>query len=1223
MSFMTRQLIYPVIVSALSFLVGIELTFGQCNELIPLEVVNPGFEGPTAAHNTPAPWSTCGITPDTQPGSWGVTLPPSEGNSYVGFVYGSASWQEGASQQLSGAMQAGVQYDFSIDLSATPASGGGINPNSFCSMEVWGASAICQRSQLMWSSPVITHYGWQTYNVSIIPNQNWTHIYFICNCGPLGYILLDNITPLQANNPNVFITSHVDGDSEACGFTLEGNVNNAIIDSVILSGNFQGAPMNAPLNGLDWSAQLTFNGPGNQTVTATAYYTDQQLQETCVSTHVDLIINSPISDFTFTEYCDGTAIPFTDASIPFGSSTVTDWSWDFGDGNTSVQQSPSHLYSSAGTYTVELEITASDGCSVISSQNVTVYENPLADYAFNEACEGDVTNFTDASTIGIGTINSWSWIFDDGNTSTVQNPTNSYTTLGVYDVDLTVTTTDGCTHTTTQQVGMYPLPVADFSFGDACLETNFQFTDLSTVSTGTVTAWNWDFGDGATETSQNPLNQYAADGTYNVTLTATTDHNCSDDTTQTITVHPLPVADFSNTTVCVLITMDYTDLSSVTSGTITNWDWYFGDGSTSTNQNTTNLFTSGGTYSTSLVVTTALGCQDSTAIDVTVYPKPETDFSWVDACLNDAHSFTDETTISGSSLDQWQWDFGDGNGSSAIQNPSYTYSNSGQYLVELIATTADGCKDTVEHTTEVFDLPIANFDFHNICEDDSAFFTDQSTIPTGSITGWNWDFGNAEISTDQVPNHQFYQADGMYDVSLIVTSGNACSDTLLQQIEIYPVPIAEFTFDSVCFPNEVQFSDLSNQNGTYPITNWVWTFSDGQSSTNQNPSVDFGFPGTFSASLLITNEPGCKSTFAAGDAVVHPLPAPDFPDSLATCLEDTIFFQNLSSITPITNDSIVHWNWSFDDGNSSQIPAPLHVYGAHNLYDVTLTVETNNGCSESISRIVEIYPLPEVEFIAEPPMGCAPLLVHFIDQTSIPSPYAIQSWDWWLGADSLTSSSPSNILTYDPELEPWDIAQFDISLTATSTNGCITQVTKQDYITVYPKPEAEFTVDEEVQNIIKPRFEFTDLSTENVANWDWSFGDGTYGNDQHPIHYYDAVGDYPVELIVETQYGCLDTTGLYVKVEPVYTFYIPNSFTPNADDVNDEFYGNGEGYSEYSMFIYDRWGELIFESHDPEYKWDGSFKGTQVQQGTYAYRFYIIDWQNDDHQYEGHVTLHR
>ncbi|MCF8275564.1 MAG: PKD domain-containing protein [Flavobacteriales bacterium] len=1212
----------PLLISFLLTLV-VGNVFSQCNELIPLEVINPGFEGPTAAHITPAPWSTCGITPDTQPGSWGVTLPPSEGNSYVGFVYGSASWQEGASQALSGSMQAGVQYDFTIDLAATPASGGGLDPSQHCVMEVWGASAICQKTQLMWSSPLITAYTWETYNVSILPTQNWTHIYFICNCGPLGYILLDNITPLQANNPNVFITSHVDGDAESCGFTLAGNVNNAVIDSVILTGNFQGSPLATTMNGLDWSAPLTFNGPGNQTVIATAYYTDQQLQETCVSTHVDLIINSPASNFTFVSQCDGTAIPFTDASVPFGSNTITDWNWDFGDGTTSTQQNPTHTFSASGIYTVSLEITSSDGCAVTSSQDITVYENPVADFTFNEACEGDITDFWNVSSIGIGTIINQTWDFGDGNTSTVLNPSNTYSNLGVYDVQLTVTTSDGCIGSVTQQVGMFPLPVADFSFTDACLQSDFQLTDQSSVVTGAVTAWDWDFGDGGISTVQNPTNTYGADGTYNVTLTATTDHACTDVITQSITVYPLPVADFTNTTVCALITMDYTDASLVSSGTIAGWQWYFGDGSSATTQNPSHDFTTGGTYTSSLVVTTGFGCQDSAAIDVTVYPKPDAEFIPIDACLNDHNTFIDQSTIVGSNINGWNWDFGDNAGTSTIQNPIYTYTSSGQYTTELIATTADGCKDTVEQTVNVFDLPVADFNFTNICEDDSVLFVDQSTISSGAITGWNWDFGNGQTSSLQVSPYQSYPADNNYPVSLIVSSGFGCSDTLQDMIEIYPVPIAEFLFDSVCFPLEIQFTDVSDPNGSYAITSWNWTFSDGQTSALQSPSMDFGMPGTFSAELGISNGPGCKSFFAAGDAVVHPLPVADFPTDMATCLEDTIFFTDLSTITPITDDVIDQWTWNLADGNILNAQNGYHIYSTHNHYNVRLDVTTNHGCTDDVTHVVEIYPLPAVNFIADPPQGCAPLDVQFFDQTSIPNPYVLSTWDWYLGNDSTTSSSPSPFLTYDPELEPMDIAQYDIGLTVTSTNGCVSSIYKPAYVTVYPKPVAEFTVSPKVNNIIKPQFELTDLSTENVTQWDWSFGDGTYSSEQDPTHRYQAVGTYPIGLIVETQFGCKDTFGLEVKVEPVFTFYIPNSFTPDADGINDEFFGQGEGFNSYSMFIYDRWGEMIFESNNADHHWDGTYKGKQVEQGTYVYRFYIIDWQSDDHQYDGHVTLHR
>lgn len=1214
---------------ALPLLISLLLTlmvgnaFSQCSELIPLEVINPGFEGPTAPHITPAPWSTCGITPDTQPGAWGVNLAPSEGNSYVGFVYGGTTWQEGASQALSGSMQAGVQYDFTIDLAATPASGGGLNPSSHCMMEVWGANAICQRTQLMWSSPMVTHYNWQTYNVSIMPTQNWTHIYFICNCEPLGYILLDNITPLQANNPNVFITSHVDGDAESCGFILAGNVNSAVIDSVIVSGNFQGSPLSATMNGLDWSVPLTFNGPGNQTVVATAYYTDQQLQETCVSTHVDLVINSPISNFSFTNQCDGTAIPFTDTSVPFGSSTVSAWNWDFGDGGSSVQQNPNYTYSASGTYAVELEITSSDGCSVTSTQNITVYENPVADYSFNEACEGDITNFTDASTIGVGSITAWQWNFADGNTSTDQNPTNTYTTLGVYSVDLTVTSDQGCTHTSTQNVGMYPLPVADFSVTDACLNSDFQFQDLSTVSSGSIASWNWDLGDGSNSILQDPNHIYAADGSFNVTLTATTDHACTDVVSQSVTVFPLPVADFTNTTVCALITADYSDASTVTSGTITAWQWYFGDGASSATQNATHDFAAGGNYTSSLVVTTALGCQDSVANVVTVYPKPVADFAVAPACFNDPNSFVDQSGIIGSIVNGWDWDFGDNSGTSTIQNPNYTYTSTGQFNVELIATTADGCKDTIQHIAEVNDLPVADFSFTNICEDDSVQFNDLSTIPSGSINGWQWDFGNGNSYVAQTAPYQSYPADNTYTVSLIVSSGFGCSDTATDVIEIYPVPIAEFLFDSVCFPNLIQFTDVSQANGSYPLTSWQWTFSDGQTSAQQSPSMDFGMPGTFSATLLISNGPGCKNSFADGDAVVHPLPVAQFPAGLATCLNDTIFLTDQSSIDPITDDVITTWRWNLDDGNVLNAQNGHHIYATSALYDVNLNVMTNHGCVDDQTNVVEIYPLPNVNFIAVPPQGCAPLEVQFIDQSSIPSPYVLSEWSWMLGTDSTLSSAPSPFFVYDPELEPLDIAQYDIYLKVTSTNGCVSYMLKTNYVSVYPKPDAEFSVEPEVQNIIKPLFEFTDLSSENVTSWDWSFGDGNYGSDQHPTHTYDAIGTFPVGLIVETQFGCLDTVGYRVKVEPVFTFYIPNSFTPDNDGINDEFFGQGEGYDSYSMYIYDRWGELLFESNDDQYHWDGTYKGKQVQHGTYIYRFYLIDWQGHDHQYNGHVSLHR
>jgi len=140
-------------------------SFSQCQNLTPLEVVNPSFEGPRGPHITPAPWNTCGITPDTQPGSWGIGLPPSNGNSYVGFVNGGSSWLEGASQQLSGNMQANVPYQFTIDLAAVSSGGGGINPAP-SSIDIFGAMSLCGTTQLLWSSPSVANTTWQTFTVN-------------------------------------------------------------------------------------------------------------------------------------------------------------------------------------------------------------------------------------------------------------------------------------------------------------------------------------------------------------------------------------------------------------------------------------------------------------------------------------------------------------------------------------------------------------------------------------------------------------------------------------------------------------------------------------------------------------------------------------------------------------------------------------------------------------------------------------------------------------------------------------------------------------------------------------------------------------------------------------------------------------------------------------------------------------------------------------------------
>jgi gliding motility-associated-like protein len=1090
-----------------------------------------------ASNPTSDYWHMCGQAGSSFDG--GTVLPPPDGEGFVGFI-NMSGWQEYVGACLTSTMTAGQQYDFTfwfghtnnsppIELTfyGTPSCGDLPFNSNDCPTGIGGFITLG-------SSTMGGGSGWVEEQVSFVPPIDINAIVIGGACGSGGartYYYLDDLTLVSTESFEVlsiqqlgqYCDNNIVLDAEADTF---GGVWQWYKDGIALIGETSD----------DYSVPAGMAGVGVYTATYT-------ILDQCESIDIEVVApDFPIADFLADDVCFPADVVFTDQSS-VASGSITNWSWDFGDNSISSQPSPTHNYAIAGTFTVELTITTDINCTASYQTDVSVFPKPEADYSVTPGCLGDPTVFADQSMVDAPVnINQYEWDFGDSNTSAVQNPSNYYAAENSYNVELIVTTADGCKDTAISVVDVHPSPEIAVSGSDECVLDDVVFGNTSSISSGSIDMHDWDFGDNQTSSDAAPVHVYTSSNVYTVIYTATSNEGCVSDTTFQVNSWPNPVADLTVSDVCADSPIALTDNSSVTAPSV---------------------------------------------------------------------------------IDVIELDLGDNSGIQSTVPTNYQYASPGAYNIELVVVTQHSCNDTIELVSNVYDMPVADFSFVNICEDDSAQFNDMSSIPNGTINSWLWNLGNGQTSTLSQPEEQEYPADGFYDVSLIVSSGFGCADTLEDQIEVYPVPIADFTFDSVCFPLEIQFTDLSEPNGAYDISSWLWTFSDNQTSMDQNPLMGFFGPGMYSAELLISNGPGCKSTVEKGNAVVHPKPVADFEDGLATCLEDTIFFIDGSSLLPVTDDQIISWSWDLDDTNMLTSQNGFHIYGNPNLYNVELTVETNHQCTDAQTRVVEIYPLPEVDFTSTPYEGCAPLQVNFNDLSTISSPYALASWEWNLGIDSSIAQSPNPMLIYNPEMDPLDVNQYNISLTVTSMNGCSTDIFRPNYITVYPKPEALFAVDDDVKNIIKPEFVFTDLSTENVALWNWDFGDGTNSDVQNPVHWYDEVGTYPIELIVETQYGCLDTIGYEVKVEPVFTFYVPSSFTPDENGINDEFFGVGEGYTFYSMFIYDRWGELIFESNDDQYHWDGTYKGEKVQQGTYVYQFYLLDWQGHDHQYKGIVTLHR
>ncbi len=703
--------------------------------------------------------------------------------------------------------------------------------------------------------------------------------------------------------------------------------------------------------------------------------------------------------------------------------------------------------------------------------------------------------------------------------------------------------------------------------------------------------------------------------------------NATDTSTITIHVFDFPVAAFSNTSVCNGTATQFTDNSTIPSGTISSRAWDFGDGSpVNTTQNPSHLYTNAGNYTVSLIVSNSNGCADTATKSVQVYYNPIAGFTYSNVCFKDSMFFTNTTSVDTStSIASYLWVFGDGSATSSLKHPVHYYANAGTYNVTLVTTTADLCTDAANNSVKVFDAPNSSFTFNNTCLFDSAVFTNVSTNPlvvTGSIASWSWNFGDGSPlnSTTWSPLH-LYATPGNYSITLITYSTNlGCPDTLQDSITVFPMPIANFGLLDVCLNEAISFNDSSTvSSGT--ITGWSWNFGDSSPLiTLQHPSHTYATPGTYSVTIIATTNNGCKDTLSKS-VVVHPLPVAQY--STANVCDDTsVQFTDLSNIAP--GDTIQYWKWNFGDASpfSTNINTS-HLYGGPGSYSVELLVVSNFGCTDSITKISIINPNPAVNFTSNDTIGCEPLCIAFTNSSSIiTGSNALWLWDFGDGSSTSNLQNIEHCYNTDSVYAPYTLS---VSLQVTSDSGCVTIGSKTNYITVYPNPDASFTVQPEVATIVDPVISVIDAST-GTNFWFWNFGDLDTASFYNPKpHTYADTGIYIITLITSTQYNCFDTAYQTIIIEPDFLFYIPNAFTPNDDGINDSFSGKGIFISKYEMRIFDRWGNLVFFTDDINKPWDGKANhGTEIAQGdVYVYSINIIDFRKKKHLYKGIVTLVR
>ncbi len=739
-----------------------------------------------------------------------------------------------------------------------------------------------------------------------------------------------------------------------------------------------------------------------------------------------------------------------------------------------------------------------------------------------------------------------------------------------------------------------------------------QFTD---TSTGGPVSWNWNFGDGATSTVQNPAHTFNNDGSFTTTLTVTGSSGQTSSTSRTIT------ATTNTTSSLPVITLEATQPDAYASGQVPGTVTFHRTGDTSqayevywtfsgTAANGVDYGLNGGPYPTNSPF--PAGQQDApltiTPIDhgqtndetviVTLASGPDYQAGTPDSATIIIHGhqpssgpvagftasptsgqapltvqFTDTST---GSPTNWEWNFGDGAASTA-QNPSHTYGNTGSFTATLTVTGSgqtSSASRTITVTNSTTPPPTVTADFVYGPASGRAPLTVQfSDKSTGSIAGWNWNFGDGSAnSTEQNPSHT-YSVAGNFAATLTVTGTDGSTSSKSQSVTVTNAAqsvTASFSANpsSGQAPLTVQFTDQSSG----PVSSWSWNFGDGSSSsTAQNPSHTYSGVGSFTATLTVTGSGGQTSsashTISVTNASAQPdinilgqfdqrtgtgvsIPSGDMTPSTADGTDygsvtvsngvagRTFAIQNTGNATLAITLPITLSGPNAADFTVTQPPATNLAAGATMQFEISFapsatglrsaTVNIGNSVPDKnpytfaiqgTGTNASVQPV-DAAFAANPSSGQAPLAVNFTDQSSGP----VNSWSWNFG-DGATSTAQNPSHTYN------SAGSFTATLTVNGSSGQTSSTSQTITVTNAPSPVSASFAANPTSGQAPLAVQFTDQSGGPVSSWNWSFGDGSSGSTvQNPSHTYSSVGSFTATLTVNGSSGQTSSTSRTITV---------------------------------------------------------------------------------------------
>ncbi len=997
-----------------------------------------------------------------------------------------------------------------------------------------------------------------------------------------------------------------------------------------------------------------------------------------------ITIYPPIANFSFTYNC-GQKLK---RSFFDKSKGADSWLWNFGDGATSNIKNPVHTYANSGLYIVKLIVfNNATGCSDTTSKNVTVINEPTNFVSSDTSiCKMSVANFN-LLTNTSNYINSVSWNFGNGMTGFGFPISNTYYVPGVYDVSIITTDINGCKDTTTKRKYIKVNgPNADLSSSatNTCKYSTVGFFDNSqTDGRNPIKKWMWSFGDGIFDTTNIGLSNhiYSNTGSYTITLEVLDSAGCKSKIQKNnlISINN-PHSDFQtvDTSVCPNVNANLINLSTGNSNT---YLWNFGDGNTSTLTNPSHSYNINGLYSVTLISTNNIGCKDTIRkINYIRVSTPIARFSVSDSFSNCPPLIVNFNNHS-QNFASMVWSFGD-NTSTIFDNPSHFYSISGNFTAKLIVISNGGCKDSATKLISV-QGPRGKFNYDKTfgCSPTEIHFT-ANAINT-SFFIWDFSDGNTNITTDSVQAHS-YVSSGNFIPKLLLKDAAGCVVTLTNPdtLKIYSL-LADFQADAhlLCDAGVVQFNNTTNTNDN--ISHYNWLFGDNNNDYSENPSHQYTDTGIFTPSLIVITEHGCKDTATSPvDIQIVASPRGSIAQTANGCAGVQIQFNG----SLINNDtSAISWQWDFGNGiTSTEINPNPQVYSQARLYPVSAILTNAFGCRDTVNTNVEAYPYPSTnagtdttvcrgrgislhangadEFVWSPSRGLSCIncsnpitntdsaVMYTVTGKSIHG--CIKKDSIWVdvkypfnlnvserqsicsgsskkisasGAESYTwipSIGLDNIHSSSPNASPSINTIYQVI--GTDNKHCFTD-TAYVPVNVYNYPSVDAGEDKTIN--VGQSVELVPVLSSDIIDIKWNPTSNQFRNTDGRITVKpNETTTYEIE--VSNGGGCKTKDAVTVNVLcNGANLFIPNTFSPNNDGMNDIFYPRGTGiFMIKNMKIFSRWGEKLFErnnfkANDANKGWDGTFRGQQLTSDVFVY---VIEVQCDNNStltFKGDISL--